>query len=336
MLKIGVVGTGSIARLYARLLMERGDVEVVGIVGNSEQTTRTVSSELGIRGYSGGALDALLADNRDIAGVVLATPEWIRMGPLKTLLASSVHILVEKPLVTSHDDLLELERAPEGARKRLTVAHTLRFGPRFSKVKSAIDAGAIGEIRHIYSRRNPSTASVQRVLGKFSLEYWLSCHDIDLVHWFTGSTVEQAYAITRGKLQSADDYLLAHLRLRSGVDVLHEVSWCTPPVADSAPSCVFHIKGTLGTIEVDDSATGVTIYRANGTVSAPDTYEAFPVEGRLYGVFFNLVDQWIRSVRKKSPGYPGFSAAADAVRGCALLSASMVSGKPATLKDLSK
>ena len=325
--RIAVVGTGSMADIYARAIADRRDARLAAIVGNSPDKTAEAGRRFGVPAYANGDVAGALRAQSDLDAFVLATPEWIRMEPLRALLATGKPLLVEKPLAASKAEANELRALDATARARISVAHSLRMSPRFSQACRVVHEGAIGDVRHFYTRRNPSLRSVQRVLGKFDLAYWLSCHDIDLMRWLARSEVEWVHAVSRGGLKTDDDYIIAHLRFANGVDAVHEVSWCSPPLSDQAPACRMSIKGTKGLIEIDDSSTGIDMYLADGRLSSPDTYEAFEVAGHQQGLFPALVDRWIRTVRDGEPAYPGFDDALAAVDVCTMISRSIASGR---------
>lgn len=324
--KIGMIGTGRMALIYADILSERPDVQLVGVVGNSPGKTRDFAARYGLKAYPNGRYADLVADHAPDA-YVLVTPEWVRLEPLSVLLPTGKPLLIEKPLAASVEDAAALKKLTAAEKGRITVAHSLRFSPRFAQVDAALAAGSIGDVRHMYGRRSPNLTTVQRVLGRFDLAYWLSCHDIDLMRWFARSEVESVYAVCRNGLTSEDDYLLAHFRFANGVDALHEVSWCSPRLSEQAPMCMMSIKGTKGIIEVDDSATGIDVYTEGQRLSAPDTYEIFPVAGHHYGLFQILLDRWLRSLHDGLPPYPSFDDGIRAVDVCTAIMRSIASGR---------
>lgn len=326
-LRVSVIGTGRMARIYADLLAQRPDAELAGVCGRTPEKTRAFAERFGIPGYDGGSVGDLIAQRPEADAYVIATPEWVRLEPLRAALRTGKHVLVEKPLAASPEDAEALDALSPAEKARITVAHSLRFSPRFSQARAAVAAGAIGEVRHIYTRRNANTEAAKRVVGRFDLAYWLSCHDLDLMRWFVGDEVESAYAVSRNGFRDEDDYLLAHLHFRGGVDALHEVSWCTPPLSDQAPMCSFSIRGTKGMIEIDDSSSGVDVYQSGAILKSPDTYEMYEAAGGHYGLFADLIDRWVRTVRDGLDTYPGFDDAMAAVRAGTLIMKSIRSGR---------
>ena len=326
--RIAIIGTGRMARIYADVLAERSGVELVGVCGRSADKTRAFAERYGITAHAGGSVVDLVGQRPQADAYVIATPEWVRVEPLTAVLRTGRHVLVEKPLAASPEDAEELRRLPTAEKLRITVAHTLRFNPRFAQARAAVAAGEIGEVRHIYSRRNASVEAARRVVGKFDLAYWLSCHDVDLMRWFTGDEVGSVYAVSRNGLTSDDDYLLASLHFRNGVDALHEVSWCAPSLSDRAPVSRFTVTGTKGMLEIDDSATGVDVYVAGGAVGAPNTTDFFDAGGHHYGVFASVIDRWLRTVHDGLAPYPRLDDAMAAVDVGTLIMKSIRSGRP--------
>jgi predicted dehydrogenase len=323
MRKIAVVGTGTMGLIYAQLLHEHPEAQLVAIMGNSATKTESIASRWGARAIAGGKTTDLLKQCSDLDAVVVATPEWIRNEALLPLILKGIPILLEKPLCTSVEELRDLDQATQGQEHLISVTHSLRFSPRFSGAKDLLSKEAIGEIRHISTRRNPSLMSVQRVLGKFDLAYWLLCHDVDLIRWMTGQEVEWALATTRNRLQSEDDYLIVHFKLKSGIDTVCEISWCSPPISEVASQCAFVLKGTKGVLEVQDSEMNVRVYGPSAQVTSPDTYEHFSVGGAHYGTFHSLVDNWIRHLHGKDARTVSYSDARAAVQVCAMVSKSI-------------
>src|SRR5436190_481117 len=95
MLRIAVVGTGLMGRIYAQLLSERSDVKLCGIVGRSPGKTKAVAKEFRVDGFAHGQVKELFSTHTNLDGVVLATPEWVRLNPLRIILHQGIRVLVE-------------------------------------------------------------------------------------------------------------------------------------------------------------------------------------------------------------------------------------------------
>lgn len=321
---IAIIGSGRMGKIYSDAAKASG-LKVCGVVGNSKEKTDLLAKDSGSKSYPEGRLDLLLGDFPHLDGVILATPEWVRLDPLKKLVVTDIKILIEKPLVSSKKDLLELESVIQGKNENVSVVHSQRFNPKFITGKKMIDEGRLGQIRHIYARRNPNLLAVQRVLGKFSLAYWLTCHDFDIMRWFTGDELEWVSATSRNKMKSADDYIMALLHFKSGIDAFLEVSWCSELIADSAPMATFVVKGTKGLLEIDDTMNNVKFFGQDHVV------ETLPFEGveqMGHKIFTDLVSAWATNPKGKI-FHPSYDDGKKAVMACALIEESIGSGKKA-------
>ena len=71
----------------------------------------------------------------------------------------------------------------------LQIGHICRFNPRYRMAKQAIDAGRIGKIVSLRSRRNIPAAWTPTILNKIGPIVGDAIHDTDLMLWFTGDRV---------------------------------------------------------------------------------------------------------------------------------------------------
>ena len=300
MRKVAIIGTGLMADIYADIISQRSDCKLVAVAGNTKEKTFDFAKKYKIEGFPNEAIEALYASDPEIDVTIIATPEWVREKPILLAIKNQQNLLIEKPFAHDLGTALKLEGYLNGYHKVYEVCHVLRYSPRFSALKFQVENGIIGDIRHIYARRNSNTKRVKRVLGKTDLAFWLTPHDIDMMRWITNSNVSEVYAKSRCGLNSADDYLIANFRFKNGVDAVLEISWCTPPISGVAPEAKFEVWGTKGSIELLDSDMNVSVYREDGSVHSPDTYEDYQIHGVRFGFFRNLIDCFMKRVQDKN------------------------------------
>ena len=300
MIRVGVFGSGRMAAIYGRILQDHAIGQLVGFVGNSPGKCRDLEARFDVPAYPGAEYARLLSGH-ELDAVIVATPEWVREVPLQQATDAMVHLLIEKPLADTWLLSKQLVGRLRGYPKVVRFCHVLRFSPRFAALKAAVVRGAVGDLRHISSRRNSNRSRAARVVGRTDLAFWLTPHDIDMMRWVTDSEIESVYCLSRGALDSTDDYVVSSLRFTNGVTATAEVSWCTPPLSASSKEAVFEVRGTDGVITLDDSAMNVEIFSAGDQVTADDTYEAFEVAGQPLGFFRNLVDDFLRTVSRAAP-----------------------------------
>jgi len=136
--------------------------------------------------------EELLARPRLSDGLVIATPDRVRAGPVVTGARQGYALLVEKPFAPTEEELDAMSAAVTESGAFVGVAHVLRYTKFYRAVKQLIDDGAIGRLVHIdqtedigywhfahsYVRGNwaRSEDSTPMLLAK-------SCHDLDLLTW---------------------------------------------------------------------------------------------------------------------------------------------------------
>ena len=134
------------------------------------------------------------ASINDIDGVVIATVENMRMEPILKSMERGWHILVEKPLCTSKEELIELYDATKDYENILIVCHQMRLTPVYKTIKSLVDSGDYGDIVCIQHSENLSWEHMAHsyVRGFFNNDQLTpmllakSCHDMDILTYITG------------------------------------------------------------------------------------------------------------------------------------------------------
>ena len=123
-MRVGVVGTGYLGRLHARVLTEIPEATVAGFVEPNDAIAAEVASSLGIRRV---ATVAELARQIDCA--VVATPTVAHFDVARELIEAGCDVMVEKPITATVD---EAKRLIEIARKNnriVQVGHVERYNP---------------------------------------------------------------------------------------------------------------------------------------------------------------------------------------------------------------
>jgi len=326
-LVVGVIGTGLMAEIYAAILAERPDCRVKAVVGNTEEKTRAFAEKFGLAAISGGDYARLYREHPDIDVTLVTTPEWVRLEPVEAAVAAGQHILLEKPFASSLADAEALKNVLSAHAGVVDVCHVLRHSSRFYALHKAVEAGRLGEIRHIFARRNSNNQRVKRVLGKTDLAYWLTPHDVDIMRWLTHSEITEVFARSRHGLADADDYLIANFRFRNGVDAVLEISWCAPPVSGTAREAIFEVRGTEGVAELEDFNMALRIFGENERVSAPDTYEDYEVHGARRGFFEAMLANFVAKVKRGDTSKEGVEDGYRSVRACHLIRRSLDEGR---------
>jgi len=172
---IAVIGCGAWGRNHVRTLAALGALGAVHDADPSVAADAAKSADVTPRG-----LDDILSDPV-IAGIVIATPDASHADIATQALNAGKHVLVEKPLATSVTDGVALSALARDKGRTLMAGHILLYHPGFLQLRDMAQSGALGEVRHIASKR----LHIARGAPRHAL--WdLAPHDISMILAITG------------------------------------------------------------------------------------------------------------------------------------------------------
>jgi predicted dehydrogenase len=120
--------------------------------------------------------DSLLEDSR-LDAIVIATPVKSHFDLAKAALEKGKHVLLEKPMASSSAQCEELIELAEKKGLVLMVDHTFLYSSPVRKIVEIIQAGDIGDIRYINSRR----LNLGLFQKDINVAWDLAPHDISII-----------------------------------------------------------------------------------------------------------------------------------------------------------
>lgn len=220
MLRVGVIGVGSMGQNHARVYSEIADL--VGVVDKDTDTGQRVARRFGTEWFD----DHQALFRRGLDAVSIATPTALHYQIALDALEAGVHVLVEKPICPTIEEAEALVRATESTGLTLAVGHIERHNPVVEFAKKGIGDGRWGEVITISARRVSSLPTRIKDVG---VVLDLGIHDIDVMRYLLGSEVESVFAIG-GKIrhESFEDHANILLSFENGATGVIEVNWLTP------------------------------------------------------------------------------------------------------------
>jgi predicted dehydrogenase len=171
--------------------------------------------------------EALIADP-DVDAVYIATPPGSHAEYTALVARAGKPVYVEKPMATTRAACDAMITACAEAKVPLFVAYYRRALPRFVKVKSLLDGGAIGQVRGLSTvlvqppalgldrAKLPWRLDAQIAGGGLFLD--LASHTLDLCDHLLGPIIRaDGQASNRAGLYDVEDTVSAHLTFASGV-----------------------------------------------------------------------------------------------------------------------
>lgn len=328
---VAVIGTGFMGSLYARICAQTPGVEVVALCDLVAERVEALAQEVGAVAYAGFDYASMFKKHSGIDVVLVCTREDSHRDPALAALEAGKHVLVEKPLATNVRDAEAMVEAARGnAHSVAMVAHTLRFDPRFVRMKQTVAQNDLGEIVHLYARRTPTYSTLERIDGRVELPYWVGVHDIDMMRWLTSSEVVRVNTVStlkgvenRGVKRS----ILSLLTFKSGAIAALENAWGPENGPDNQQAAsVFRVLCTRGVVEITTSNQGLAVNREGGT-SSPDVIGVHQSYGRITGMYAEQINYLLSCIRLGKVPEPGL---VDGLRSAMVAEAIMRSAETTT------
>lgn len=252
-LRIGLLGAGFIARMYAAALDDEplaklalvADPDPAAIDGCAIDCPR-------------GDPEALFEDPR-IDCVCVLTPHGLHADQVERALDAGKHVVCEKPLAGDVERAEQLVRAARDRGRHLIVRHYLRGAPFTAAVRDAIASGAVGRVHsaaieyatnQIEALERPGQWRGTWGLGAGGALMDLGVHGIDVLRELLDVAAVEAcaYDDSRTRGVRADDSAAVILRLRDGG--LARVFVTCRDASTSAPRWRWELLGDRGRVEV--------------------------------------------------------------------------------------
>lgn len=151
--RIGVIGTGSIARRFVPEASFVSGNEISAAYNPDTEACRDFCRTFGI-GTAASSLEELLA-NCD--AVYVASPHYTHFEYAKAALEAGKDVFCETPFVLHLAEAKELYAIAEAKRRTLMVAHKTAYCPAFRHLVTMLKSGVIGKIVDINASVTPLT-----------------------------------------------------------------------------------------------------------------------------------------------------------------------------------
>ena len=193
-LKLAVIGCGNRGTIYAKLASEMP--EKYKLTAASDPNPLRVNK---IKEFSGNpdfktfsTAEELLACDKLADVIIIATQDKFHYAPCKSALEKGYDVLLEKPIATSMEEIIDIQNIAEKLGRKLQVCYVLRYTPFYRKVKDILDSGVIGDVISVNANEgvHPWHQAHSYVRGKWckvsdsSPMIVAKCsHDTDIIQW---------------------------------------------------------------------------------------------------------------------------------------------------------
>ncbi|MBB6448780.1 putative dehydrogenase [Geomicrobium halophilum] len=246
--KWGVLSTAEIAIkqvIPAIQKAENANIEAIASESGKEiETAKAFSIPKTFTTYQG------LLEDQEIDAVYIPLPNGLHSKWVKEAAERGKHVLCEKPAALTAEEADEMTSFCEEHNVLFMEAFMYQFHPQHARVKEMINAGEIGEVKHMNSRLSfvlhqlEGNIRMDRQLGGGSL-YDLGCYCIHAIRMITNSEPSRVYTIQdKHDLYNVDMSASTVMELENGV---HASFDCSMGIAGRHS---YEVVGTEGRIEV--------------------------------------------------------------------------------------
>ena len=292
--KWAVIGLGWFGEKHCEALTGLPNAELYALCTRTKSRLNDVAARFRVN-HTYTDYHALLADP-EVEAVSITTMWDQHTAPALASIEAGKHVFLEKPMASNVEDCAAIVRAVKASHRFFMVGHICRFNPRYAAAKREIESGAIGRIVSLYARRNIPAAVGAQVLPKIGPIIGDGVHDTDLMLWYTGASIETAYAQSlnvRG--MKYPDLGWTMYRFDSGAIGVCENVWFLPDKTAFQIDERMEIIGTEGSIHIHETHPNFSVASKDGWRS-PDTTYWPELHGHRAGALRTELDYFVTCI----------------------------------------
>ncbi|MBK6963252.1 MAG: Gfo/Idh/MocA family oxidoreductase [Bacteroidales bacterium] len=203
MLRIGVLGAGHLGKIHIKCIKQISKYQLVGFYDADKENAGKVAKDLDVRSFDG--IDELI-DQVDVVDIV--TPTLSHFDCATRSLRKFRHVFIEKPIVTTPGEALDLIKLATEAGVKVQVGHVERFNPAFIAAAPFIGNPMFIET-HRLAQFNPRGTDVPVILD-------LMIHDLDIVLSVVKSGIRKISASGVSVVSDTPDIANARIEFDNG------------------------------------------------------------------------------------------------------------------------
>jgi predicted dehydrogenase len=218
-LQWGLISTARINRALIEPLRASERNELLAVASRSLEKAQEYAAEWDIpKAY--GSYQGML-DDPEIAVVYNSLPNSLHTEWTVKALQAGKHVLCEKPLATTLEEVDAMRAAAQNTGMYLTEAFMYRHHPQTLKVKKLVDSGVLGDVRVIkgdftFNISDEGDVRLNPELGGGSI--WdIGCYPINYTRYIMGEEPQEAFGWQLTGKSGVDEVFTGQLRFAGDV-----------------------------------------------------------------------------------------------------------------------
>ena len=298
-LQIGIVGAGTWGENHARIYQAMPGCRVTAICDQDRGKASDLAQRLGVEDCFDDYHE--LIRQGDIDAVAIVTPDFAHADIAIAAADAGKHMLIEKPLATTRDDVVRMLDAITRSGVRAMVDLHNRWSPPFNAAHALVESGELGEPYSAYFRLNDRRWVATDMLpwaARSSIMWFLGSHSLDTLRWFFGDEVVRVHCIARKGILSEQgvdttDIYQSNLEFARGGIAQMENGWITPNGHPNLNDIKFNMQCTRGSVAIDGTNHNLIQCFTDQGTTVPDVLVQNRVFGRPTGFAFESIRSFV-------------------------------------------
>jgi predicted dehydrogenase len=297
-LRVALVGYGAQGRVLAESLLKIGDIKLVALCDIWDYA-RTYGERyfkaagVDLTGYSD--LDEMLAKEKGLDAVIIATPDVFHAPHTNTCLKAGLHVYCEKMMSNTVEGALSMVQTMKETGRLLQIGHQRRSNPRYRFARERLlgEAKLVGQITGAQAQWNRSATkdlgwpkksdlSAEKLahygfpdMATFRNWRWfkkfgggplsdLGAHQIDILSWFFGrlpSTVIASGGVDFYKTHEWFDNAMVIYEFPQPEGSVARAFYQVQTTTSSGGGYWEQFMGSEGTVRISENPSQTKIYR---------------------------------------------------------------------------
>ncbi len=229
-LRWGLLSTARINRALIPVLRQSRRSECAAVASRSAQSAQAYAQEWGIpRAFD--SYEAMLADP-DIDVIYNSLPNSLHAEWTIRAVQAGKHVLCEKPLATSVEQVDAIIQAASRAGRIVAEAFMYRHHPQTLRVKEIVQSGMLGELRLVrgafsFTLDRPGNPRLDPAMGGGSI--WdVGCYPISYARYVIGAEPVEVFGWQMSAPSGIDETFVGQMHFPNGVVAQFDSSFHLP------------------------------------------------------------------------------------------------------------
>ena len=282
-IRLGLIGYGKVAALYAEALRDVPNAVLVSVCGRSPARRDEFAAKWGLSSRESAAE---MAQKDKVDAAIIVTPHPQHCEGALAAFDAGLHVLVEKPMAVNVAQCDRMSAAAERAGKALSVVSQRRWFPACRRVRQAIDSGKLGRPAilqmTVLGWRDEKYYGSDPWRGKWDSEGGgvlinQVAHQIDLMCWFMGpiAEIQGFWGNINHPYIEVEDSAVAALRFQNGGFGSVLASNSQKPGIHAK----VHVHGTSGASAGVQTDGGAMFIAGMSTITEPPVNDLWTIPG---------------------------------------------------------